>query len=131
MGSPEPAFCWGARAIWSPGRMLDILWDRQGWAGESTEDERKALADWFNDKARDAMERALSEAGLDGSSHESAFVAGDGYRLTGSPRGSYGYCYLVCEPDQTATGTVERPKPKRKPVRRNRFDGSRCHRRGS
>jgi hypothetical protein len=93
--------------------MLDILWDRQGWAGESTEAERRGLADWFNDKGRSAMDRRLAELGLDGSSEERAVVAGDGYRLTGTPNGSYGYCYLVCEPDPDATGTVELPpKPK-------------------
>jgi hypothetical protein len=120
----EPTYCWGARAIWSAGRMLDILWDRQGWAGTSTEAERKALADWFNDKGRPAMDRALDAAGIDGSSAERVTVAGDGYRLTGSPRGSCGYCYLVCEPDPTAMGTVALPrKPKvsrRKPSPRTK-----------
>ena len=117
--SPEPPFCWGARAIWSPGLPLDILWDRQGWAGEGTAAERQALADWFNDRGRAAMDRKLAELGLDGSSEERAVVAGDGYRLTGTPNGSYGYVYLVCEPDPACTGTVELPK-KSKPGARRR-----------
>jgi hypothetical protein len=116
----DPPFCWGARAIWSPGRAIDILWDRQGWAGTSTEDERKALASWFNDRARSAMERQLEELCIDGSSCERVVVSGDGYRLTGTPNCSYGYLYVVCEPDQEATGTVAappKPKPKRQPRR--------------
>jgi hypothetical protein len=118
-GVIEPAYCWGARAIWSRGSMLDILWDRQGWAGEGTAAERQALANWFNDKGRAAMDRRLAALGLDGSSEDRAVVAGDGYRLTGTPNGSYGYVYLVCEPDPDATGTVELP-PKTKPKAKRR-----------
>jgi len=98
--------------------MIDIVWDRQGWGGEHTFEERNRLSNWWN-RARDVLEARLRELGVDGSSEEVVTVAGDGYRCSACPRRSFGYLYLVVEPDPSATEPLRLP-PKDKPKRRSR-----------
>ena len=96
-------YAWGARAIYQNG-TIDLLWDRQSMSGTCSEEERKELAAWLDDKALLYL-RSLCRYGNgpDGSSAEVVEVRGDGFTLLASPRKSYGYLYLGAWPDDSST----------------------------
>ena len=95
----EPKYCWGARAIWT-NRVIDIPYDRCGWEGESTLEERKALGAWVGVEGMKLLEKKLNEEHVAGSDEVRVEVSGKGFLLSANPHGSYGYLYLVCEPEE-------------------------------
>ena len=100
------AFHWSARAIFKDG-TVDLLWDRQGIEGVSTEAERKTLCKWLDDKALPQL-RALGKRHELPGTHEDrdVTVRGDGYELRANPRSSYGYLYLSAAPCAEALGVA-------------------------
>lgn len=107
---------WGARAIYSittrevrvkNGRRLrhsqsetiatiDLLYDRQGTAGTGTDDERKALAAWINNKGLPALKRWCERHYITPDCEEKfELLDGSSYALVASPRASYGYLYIA------------------------------------
>lgn len=115
-------FHWSARAIYP----VDLLWDRMSVVGDATEDERKALGRWLDDKALPYLRSLVREQGgplrrratnapdFPGTGEDREIrISGDGYTLRANPRGSYGYLYLSAAPDPTATGrTPKVPRPR-------------------
>jgi hypothetical protein len=102
---------WGARAIYSmedrvrPARRgfapmrksvpsIDLVPDRQSWTGAP--DDRRAMSAWVNKKGMKLLERALTKEFITPDTHDAVVVRGDGYVMKASPRGSYGYLYIVC-----------------------------------
>jgi hypothetical protein len=114
---PNAKFCWGARAIYKLNFeevLIDILHDRQSWAGEHTTKDRISLSTWLNTKALNHLKVKLAKRGIGSASSESESIEGDGFCLCASPRASYGYLYLVAEPCTVTTPLVEIEEPKRK-----------------
>ena len=79
--------------------MIDIPYDRYGWAGESSLDERKALVKWLNSKGMKALEKLLAKECVGGDQNMRVEVSGEGFKLSANPNASFGYLYLVCEPE--------------------------------
>lgn len=75
----------------------------------------QALCRWLNEKAKPALMAKLDRRGINGASEERVRVAGDGYRLTASPLRSYGYLYMVAEPDPRATAPLPEQEEARHP----------------
>lgn len=104
---------WSARAIYP----VDLLWDRMAVEGEASEDERRALGRWLDDKALPYL-RSLAANGSTlplQSDNQEIRVSGDGYTLRANPRASYGYLYMSAAPDPSATGPTPKARKPRAP----------------
>lgn len=116
---PNTPLAWGARAIYQLGSheekffgngkrrkspktvttaSIDLLYDRQGTArDESTtsEADAKALSTWLNNVGLPKLRQLCVSEYLTGDSDDTVEFASDGYAIKASPRGSYGYLYIV------------------------------------
>lgn len=72
---------------------IDILPDRQAML-DGTEEERQALAAWYNKTGARLLEKRCLAEYLTGDSDDSVTIDEGGYRLVASPRASYGYLYV-------------------------------------
>ena len=91
---------WGARAIYSlrDGKAyIDLLWDRQQMEG-GTDEARKKLAAWVNDRALPWLKKACSASYIAVDCNEVVTYDRDGYHLEAYPRESYGYLYIGAWP---------------------------------
>jgi hypothetical protein len=104
IGPPTPKrIWWGARAIFErnhnkrrrtdPTYVFSLLGDRQQMEG-GTEQERKALAKWIENKARPALTKRLEEEGVEPSESQRIEMTLDGFEIVADPRGSHGYLYI-------------------------------------
>lgn len=87
---------WQARAIYEDRTgAIDIVWDRQSCEGP--EKDTAKLVKWLNAYGLKGLRREAKKAGLGGSEFREVAYQSRGYRVTGNPRASYGYLYLVAE----------------------------------
>lgn len=102
---------WGARAIykgpwdkWAP-CDIDIVPDRQGWAGITYQenwgavsqdkiDEDKKFLDWAGKIGMKWLREKVKEIGLSTSDNQRLAFEEGPYKLIASPNGSYGYLYI-------------------------------------
>jgi len=103
---------WSARAIYQRAQ-IDLLWDRMGVEGQCSDDERKALGRWLDDKALPYLRWSVQFGpdAVSGDEDREITVCGDSFRLRANPRSSYGYLYLSAAVDPaSATPTPTVPK---------------------
>ena len=100
--SPDATTWWSSRAIYNPGgrggRAIDILYDRQSRGQDS--DGVVELVSWLNRTGLELLENAVEAECLGMKERREVRVVQDGYVLRANPRGSCGYLYLGCEPEQ-------------------------------
>jgi cytoskeleton bundling-enhancing protein CbeA-like protein len=91
--SPPPGVlaAWGARAIYQPPNV-DILWDRQGYAGQAGE--LKKLQKWLEGHGLPALRKALKKDRLYTNESREVRIVRTKYTIVANPRASYGYLYL-------------------------------------
>ncbi len=109
---------WGARAIYTDRCVIDILPDRQGFAGGDLK-ARKALMSWLNGTGLRDLRKLVKAQWLSRQSAEVVAVERDGYRLEASPQRSHGYLYMGAWKLPAAAAVAETAPPaKPKRVRR-------------
>lgn len=116
--TPGARYAWGARAIH---KGLETLYDRQGIDGEASEEERKALLSWLNERAMPLL-RSMDLPYPEESREVS--ISGDGFTLRADPRASHGYLYLSAAPD--AEANMPTPKPIIRPLNDSKSRCSHC-----
>lgn len=87
---------WGARAIYSitvKGAVIDLLWDRQDAQG-GTDEERRALGKWLNDRGLRQLREKCSALGISPHEHVHVRVEDGDYIIDANPRESCGYLYI-------------------------------------
>lgn len=123
---------WGARAILKDG-YVDLLWDRQGGAGE--EDDRVVFCKRV-DKVLPVVRAKVKELcsawrGMDPTKSELFVLYEDeGICVKGNTNGSYGYLYLIAYPknwdhvlNDPSPEVPKSPKEKKaRKAKRNKYD---------
>lgn len=93
------SFWWGARVIFNPPDILDIVPDRQQIQGGTTED-RDKLVSWINSVGIRKLRDELAKQCISGS--EDKLIAIDdktaGFMMMANPKQSYGYLYISAMP---------------------------------
>lgn len=95
-------FWWGARAIYHPPNIIDVVPNRQQITG-GTDEERKRLANWVYDIGIPKLRKELSKKYI-GLSDDILIAVDDkeaGFTMMANPRKSYGYLYISAMPYST------------------------------